>query len=46
MIRLLESMMDKVIAEMIIMEIHELNPPRNTRTVISVLSKCCGIKIE
>ena len=28
MMRLLESMMDKVMAEIMIMEIHELNPPR------------------
>jgi len=46
MIRLLESMMDKVIAEMMIIEIDELNPPRKTKTVIKVLSKYCGIRIE
>ncbi len=45
-IRLLESIMDKVMAEIIIIDIQELNPPRNTKTVISVLLKCCGIKME
>jgi len=39
-------MMDNVMDEIIIIEIDELKPPRNTKTVIKVLSKYCGIKIE
>ena len=43
---LFESIMESEILEMMIMEIHALNPPKKTKVEIKIFPNFWGIRIE